>query len=53
MHNQKSEGCYFRTKAEISTEEEGKAIFRVARMDLYLLPNHKMHVKEMLVKEQY
>lgn len=57
MPNQKSESCYFRAKPEISTGEEGKVIFTVARTDLYPLPwgyfIHKIHVKEMLIKEQY
>lgn len=56
MYNQKSESCYFRTKPEISTGEEGKVILTVARMDLYPLPCgyfiHKIHLKEMLIKEQ-
>lgn len=57
MHNQKSERCYFRTKPEINTGEDGKVIFTVARMDLYPLPCgyfiHNTHLKEMLTKEQY
>lgn len=56
MHNQKSESCSFRTKPEINTGEDGKIIFTVARMGLYPLPCdyfiHKMHLKEMLIKEQ-
>lgn len=54
---QKSKSCYFRTKTEISTGEDGKIIFTMARMDLYPLPCgyfiHKLHLKEMLIKGQH
>lgn len=56
MHNQESEECYLKRKTENSPGEDGKAVFSVARMDLYWLScgyfMHKKYAKEMLIKGQ-
>jgi len=55
-HNQESEERYLKEKTENSLGEEGKAIFSVARMDLYSRScgyfMFKKYAKEMLIKRQ-